>query len=244
MEMKGRIDGNKGFTLIELLVVIAIIAILAAILFPVFVSAKEKANQTTCMNNLKQMGLGVVMYRGDYSGRFPIWGAEDNVADTHTEWFIKIYSHNATYPQCLDMRMEGYCVPYMTKNRGVLYCPNFMTSGVTAAGKPYKRNKLVSYGYNVHMAMRDVYRPQLGSLSESMIPSTSKYVMLMEKYNWSTYSIVYAQSALNYYILHLGPEERHTGRCVVSFADGHVRALKVTDFYGTAKVEKAHYFNW
>src|SRR5690349_4121179 len=64
MHRKERIE--KGFTLIELLVVIAIIAILAAILFPVFAQAREKARQTTCLSNTKQMGLGLMMYAQDY----------------------------------------------------------------------------------------------------------------------------------------------------------------------------------
>ncbi len=57
---------RRGFTLIELLVVIAIIAILAAILFPVFARAREKARQTSCLSNVKQIMLGVLMYAGDY----------------------------------------------------------------------------------------------------------------------------------------------------------------------------------
>lgn len=60
-----------GFTLIELLVVIAIIAILAAILFPVFARAREKARQTTCLSNLKQIGMGMSMYVNDYDETFP-----------------------------------------------------------------------------------------------------------------------------------------------------------------------------
>src|SRR6202035_4755634 len=63
----------SGFTLIELLVVIAIIAILAAILFPVFAQAREKARQTACLNNLKQMGTAIAMYTQDYDENLPGW---------------------------------------------------------------------------------------------------------------------------------------------------------------------------
>lgn len=62
---------RRGFTLIELLVVIAIIAILAAILFPVFARAREKARQTSCLSNVKQLVLGVMMYAQDYDESLP-----------------------------------------------------------------------------------------------------------------------------------------------------------------------------
>jgi prepilin-type N-terminal cleavage/methylation domain-containing protein/prepilin-type processing-associated H-X9-DG protein len=64
---------KTGFTLIELLVVIAIIAILAAILFPVFARAREKARQTSCLSNMKQLATAAAMYRSDYDGRLVWW---------------------------------------------------------------------------------------------------------------------------------------------------------------------------
>src|SRR5947209_14838124 len=67
---------KRGFTLIELLVVIAIIAILAAILFPVFAQAREQARKTSCLSNLKQIGIALTMYRQDFDGRGPFGGWE------------------------------------------------------------------------------------------------------------------------------------------------------------------------
>ena len=65
---------NRAFTLIELLVVIAIIALLAAILFPVFAQVREKARQTSCLSNEKQLGVGYMMYVQDYDERMPFGG--------------------------------------------------------------------------------------------------------------------------------------------------------------------------
>src|SRR4051812_23910212 len=63
---------KRGFTLIELLVVIAIIAILAAILFPVFGRARENARRSSCQSNLKQIGLGILQYVQDYDEKYPM----------------------------------------------------------------------------------------------------------------------------------------------------------------------------
>jgi len=73
----------RAFTLIELLVVIAIIAILAAILFPVFAQAREKARTASCTSNFKQVGLATQMYQQDYDGFWPLWwnGDENHIGD-------------------------------------------------------------------------------------------------------------------------------------------------------------------
>ncbi len=70
-------SSKRGFTLIELLVVIAIIAILAAILFPVFAKAREKARQTNCLNNVKQMSLASLQYAQDYDERYTTYRYPD-----------------------------------------------------------------------------------------------------------------------------------------------------------------------
>lgn len=79
---------RKGFTLIELLVVIAIIAILAAILFPVYAKTREKARQTACTSNLKQLATAFALYRQDYDGRLPFMAYYANSTQTGTNTFI------------------------------------------------------------------------------------------------------------------------------------------------------------
>src|SRR3982750_3360923 len=77
---------RSGFTLIELLVVIAIIAILAAILFPVFAQAREKARQTACMSNVKQIGTALTMYVQDYEETMPRAFSGGTAASPGRDW--------------------------------------------------------------------------------------------------------------------------------------------------------------
>jgi prepilin-type N-terminal cleavage/methylation domain-containing protein/prepilin-type processing-associated H-X9-DG protein len=91
-----------GFTLIELLVVIAIIAILAAILFPVFAQAREKARTTTCNNHLRQVGLATVMYAQDYDESYPPVYVDVPTAANRRVWvdLIQPYTKNIQMFRC------------------------------------------------------------------------------------------------------------------------------------------------
>src|ERR1035437_5810752 len=90
---RGRVH-RLGFTLIELLVVIAIIAILAAILFPVFAKAREKARQTSCASNEKQLGLAFMQYAQDYDERFPCGYEQVNLPITYgLGWGGEVYPY-------------------------------------------------------------------------------------------------------------------------------------------------------
>ena len=116
---------RRGFTLIELLVVIAIIAILAAILFPVFARAREKSRQTACLSNVKQIMLGVLMYAQDY----------DEVLPPADSWYA------------LDNRLPGLDITYWHEgvqpyvaNWQVFVCPS------QKAGNP--EANLPGYGWN------------------------------------------------------------------------------------------------
>ncbi len=106
---------RKGFTLIELLVVIAIIAILAAILFPVFAKAREKARQSSCASNLKQLGLSIMQYTQDYDETMP--GQDGNEGNS-------LYGNFIAYTTIPDSgSWIGQLKPYL-KNSEILLCPS------------------------------------------------------------------------------------------------------------------------
>jgi prepilin-type N-terminal cleavage/methylation domain-containing protein len=128
---------GRGFTLIELLVVIAIIAILAAILFPVFAQAREKARQASCFSNMKNLGLAVTIYAQDYDESLPMW-------------------HWARRSQPQPLIWYHAIKPY-TKNLGVFVCPSDKRKSLDLSGwgpqatwpeMGQKMTAHISYGYN------------------------------------------------------------------------------------------------
>ncbi|MGQ9729812.1 MAG: DUF1559 family PulG-like putative transporter [Candidatus Zipacnadales bacterium] len=121
---------HRGFTLIELLVVIAIIAILAAILFPVFARAREKARQTSCLSNVKQLALATLQYVQDYDERPP----------NHCGWGTTVCWAWAIYPY--NRNLQIYACP--SYGRG-----NLMGRGQTSYGSPEPETIPRSYGWNL-----------------------------------------------------------------------------------------------
>ncbi len=142
----------RGFTLIELLVVIAIIAILAAILFPVFARAREKARTTSCQNNLKQIGTAFAMYRSDYDGYMPLDWYQSADNNRIYRWI------HVTYGYVFDENI--YQCPSRPTTTDVAWSPPYNTSG------PFS-----SYYYCHHF---------LAEESDSNIRAASQTIMLMD----------------------------------------------------------------
>jgi len=127
--MHRRTSQKSGFTLIELLVVIAIIAILAAILFPVFAQAREKARTASCLSNVKQIGLAVLMYKQDYDEKYPFGGWRPGTGIGTWDW------QNST--------------PTYIKNKAIFRCPSSLDDDEQQDPTAWSWNRNpVSYLYN------------------------------------------------------------------------------------------------
>jgi prepilin-type N-terminal cleavage/methylation domain-containing protein/prepilin-type processing-associated H-X9-DG protein len=132
---------RRGFTLIELLVVIAIIAILAAILFPVFARAREKARQSSCLSNVKQISLGAMMYTQDYDETYPPGlvgspGAGPGPVSQSASWFSDSKMHfDIIYPYVMNVQVfecpsgGGGSLYSLNYGFNVNICPDVRTGG-------------------------------------------------------------------------------------------------------------------
>ena len=206
---------RRGFTLIELLVVIAIIAILAAILFPVFARAREKARQASCLSNMKQLALGVMMYVQDY----------DETCPNRYDWTVQ-----ADHYLIVDQ-----INPYI-KNTGVWVCPSgHMTipQAATPPGGNYQWSTIlgnVSYGYNEVLAQSSQGTPlQLGQIvapADTLVIGEARHLSIC----WVPYRVAYPvvccgdATVAGDYTKWANPDNcRHNGGNNVAFFDGHVK---------------------
>lgn len=154
------VQQRRAFTLIELLVVICIIAVLAAILFPVFAQAREKARQTSCLSNEKQLGLAILQYAQDYDEMMPNG--------------INLNRGQRVWP---GQGWAGQCVGY-TRNAQIYRCPSDPTGGTQTP------DFVVSYGFNGNLVgYADENDPPPSGVSLAQMTGSSHTIMLFEVAN-------------------------------------------------------------
>ena len=162
--MKPRLSPKTGFTLIELLVVIAIIAILAAILFPVFAQAREKARAIACLSNTNQIGLALLQYIQDNDETYPSGTNYTSVGGT-----LYLTKNPAGW--------AGQIYPYV-KSTGVFHCPDDPTG--TAPGAYNNTYYPISYEANSAIMNINHQTPGGAPATDSSFGSVSKTIMLLE----------------------------------------------------------------
>ena len=204
---------RQGFTLIELLVVIAIIAILAAILFPVFARARENARRSSCQSNLKQLGLGILQYAQDYDEKYPSSTMGYSIAGPGTTF--------------LQQTWDTVTQPYL-KSAQILVCPSDTLSN-RITHPIYGANSTRSYTatWQVFGALDNNNAP----LSLAAVPASSMTVMITERNqqfvsNWTAYSYTdYLRAGSN---TSYGPSvvARHLDTTTILYCDGHVKSLR------------------
>jgi prepilin-type N-terminal cleavage/methylation domain-containing protein/prepilin-type processing-associated H-X9-DG protein len=207
---------SSGFTLIELLVVIAIIAILAAILFPVFAQAREKARQASCLSNQKQLSTAMAMYMQDYDERFPNWRT-----------LVAKSAENPNAKITWVENMQPYC-----KNKNIWICPSDNTPGFKATN-PTTQN---SYWLNAYVFRWSGYSPTAPpsvTLAEIRYPATT-IVLCDGPANDGQH--VWPGPPTDWCGLEkscVASQERHSGGINFNFADGHTKWYRVSSLKST-----------
>jgi len=219
---------RAGFTLIELLVVIAIIAILAAILFPVFAKAREKARQTTCLSNEKQIGLGFIQYMSDNDGYLPNTCGDvcqDAGGNIYTGvWMYEGHKGNATTAGAFDPA-KGSIYPYI-KSAAVFLCPddafnrNVVFGGVTYSGDSYAINGCLDQG-----GITDPTHNHFAAGKSEVVFDSPSAIMLICEEDASGQTAPTAGSTDDAYQLFNGNliSYRHSGGSNIEFLDGHAK---------------------
>lgn len=206
-----KITCHSGFTLIELLVVIAIIAILAAILFPVFARARENARRASCLSNLKQIGLGVIQYTQDYDEIYPPRRNTPPGADT------QLYSwRTLIYPYVKSTQL--FACPSNPNNRNL----TLDSDAPTAFPVSYSCNGVTNNIGGTPPMVVDV------GTSIAAMPQTAQTILVGESKDFSTQMIINGSAGItgtsndNYALSVQG----HLGNSNWLFADGHAKAMK------------------
>ena len=232
-------NSNKSaFTLIELLVVIAIIAILAAILFPVFAQAREKARQTSCLSNMKQVGLGLLMYTQDYDENYPradYWDTRPPLNPNATGTFAARVNH---------YKWPAWVLPY-TKNVNIFRCPSRTRDQVAwDQNGEYKGD---GYALNLSLSGRPINpvgeNPSFlgGTLAGVQTPADTW--VLMELRNQVSFSYISSSGVLwpaalreswAPYLMPNGVPDKnnapHSDGLTFAYADGHAKYMNVKAF--------------
>lgn len=213
---------REGFTLVELLVVVAIIIILAAILFPIFAKARDKAQQTRCLNNVKQMGTAVQMYEDDYEGAILPWGLGGNAE----------YAWGYFWSDKIDVYLKQIkkgSKAGETRGQGEIYrCPSAPTEQATG-GNSWQMGK--NYGYNRYLSKTTAINEVRYPSQTLRITETASYTPGVDVHNLlpgqdsgymggSWYAPTPRASGLN-----LQSPGWHNGYATVLWFDGHVSSI-------------------
>jgi prepilin-type N-terminal cleavage/methylation domain-containing protein/prepilin-type processing-associated H-X9-DG protein len=190
---------KRGFTLIELLVVIAIIAILAAILLPVFATARERARMSSCINNLKQLGLACRQYTMDYDGYYPMEAANDHSITDLTS--ACVYTD---------------IMPYI-KTVGVWKCPDSATGPGGVVGYFFNGNCFFGGG-----------PPPTGGLHEAQIAAEGNLLMITDSSSGYSDNSIHLRPYNGTCSDQLGVPNIQSGGSIINiaFADGHAKGYQ------------------
>jgi prepilin-type N-terminal cleavage/methylation domain-containing protein len=220
---------RRGFTLIELLVVIAIIAILAAILFPVFAQAREKARQTSCLSNLKQIGLAFKMYVQDFDERWPQCDPLPNGT---------CCSDGQTLQTGRDFGYPGWIsnglIPY-TKNQALYICPD--VQGYYTFADPWSNGGTATTGGSQTFSYSFNYKSDYGAKEAAFQMPATALIMADSGTQW--WDCPYENTGCGWrsrdWKGHLGNgfccgdpnqyTEWHTGKNNGIFEDGHAKSF-------------------
>jgi prepilin-type N-terminal cleavage/methylation domain-containing protein len=223
-----RRTSSRGFTLIELLVVIAIIAILAAILFPVFARAREAARKTSCASNLRQLGMATTMYVQDNDECFPLHYTLPPNDTSGDYWFGSVTNG------VVD-KTQGMLYPY-TKNSQIQLCPSF-------TGQFVYQGATGGYGYNwIYLASNEAAGLYGNcSVNESEISRAANCIEFGDSASYNTFGSppgVYETFSLdppsstlgfgdypNAQFRHNGGNQGLTATMNAVFVDGHVQSI-------------------